>query len=234
MSFEDFIKNLKFNNVEIPTNIFTVHTPYFYLRMKASEDIFKWEKVTFPFNVYIPDYLIDLFQETTESRRKDVFSFLKLFLLNLLRLNYTFLVNKYLLRFYVKNTFFSKEYFLTNKRNIAVFFSRYFTEPIQVIENAQVYKANKKQFCLWKSLLYSDINKSAIFGKKVSLYFNHVNILLKVHANEFDTLRIFLKKIGLNLLILNIKRKSIWTVFCYKLGKFDYAYTLNKYENRKY
>ena len=154
LSIEDFIKNLKFKNVKIPTNIFTVHTPYFYLRVQVREDIFKWEKVTLPFNVFIPEYLIDLFQETTEDKRKDVLSFLKLFLINLIRLNYIFLVNKYLLRFYVKSSFFSKEYFLTNKRNISVFFARYFDEPIQVIENAQVYKTNKKQFCLGRLWLY--------------------------------------------------------------------------------
>ena len=214
---------IAYNNIEIEEKMLFSSTAYY--SFKGSNGLIS--KEAFPLKLFIPDFILENFSLHDKEQKTLILNFLKIFINELIFLTYSIDLNKkqYLYTSGVKKSTDDIDFF-QNKRNLILFFSKYFKEKIVINENLPKKIMNTQQFVLGKNCLHSKKSaKSFLIGSHFYSFLNRISVTLQIHGSELENLKIFLKIIGVKYMNLLFSKQSLEKKGLYK---FKFVFEKNK------
>jgi hypothetical protein len=194
--FYEIVQKLtSYDNIQIDEKIIFSATPVFSYKDQEGFIL----KESFPLKIFIPDFITENFVKHTKEQKKIIIDFLKIFLSKLIYLRYHTEVFKkmYLYTFSFRDKK-CESIFLGNKRNMILFFAKYFKEKIIIKEYAPKKIINNKPLFLGKENLYSNLNQNKFFlGSMVYFFLNRVSVFLDVHFSEIGNFKKILILFGM-------------------------------------
>lgn len=187
---------ISYNNIEMDERILFSSTSFFSVKINEALSL----REAFPLKLFIPDFIMENFSLHNKEQKKIIIDFLKIFINELIFLNYFVEMNKKIFTY----TFSFQEkiinsYNFSNNRDILLLFGNYFTEKISVKEHIPKKIKNNKQFKLGENFIYSKYcKKNYLIGESFHSFLNRVAVSLFIHSYEFENLKKFLPLIGID------------------------------------
>jgi hypothetical protein len=199
---------LSYENIFLDEKCFSSSTSYFIIKNK---EIFS-SKQRMPVNTHLPDFIVNNFNLYEKDNKNMVMSFLKMFLTEILFLNYkTEIQNKTYLYNLSKISFVLSQNIFKNKMCVVSVFKRFFKNHIKIEEYLPKKINNSMQFSLGCCNIFSKNSKNKFsLGQSINVFLSRISVTVIVDYEEINNLLAFLKYINFNrnFLIFSSNKKN--------------------------
>lgn len=207
-----FDKNLRdflsYENIFFDEKCFSSSTPYFFIKNKNGFCF----KQRMPLNTHLPDFIVNNFNLYEKNNKNMVISFLKIFLNEILFLNFkTEIQNKRYLYSISKNNFSLTKNIFKSKMSVTSIFKRFFKNEIIIEEFIPKNVNNSFQFSLGYSNIFSKNYKNKFsLGQSVKVFLSRISVTVIIDCDEINNLSAFLNYINFsnNFIIFSSMKKN--------------------------
>ncbi|WGL59202.1 hypothetical protein QEJ31_11785 [Pigmentibacter sp. JX0631] len=222
---------LEYNGIEFDEKLFFSSTSIFNIKMNDGNLL----KQKFPLKILIPDFILENFSHHSRDQKNIIINFIKIFIKEILYLNYYVELNKknLIYNYSIKND--EKQLKFCSRRDVVIFLRRYFISEPQFIEGCPKKIKNNKQFKLGEDRISARlINKSPTLGGYFYSFVNKFAVSIEVFDFELNALEKLLSQLQLTKYIFissgknQVVNRSRLIKLLFENNKCVHVYTLPK------
>ena len=186
---------LEYNGIEFDEKLFFSSTSLFNIKLNDGYMI----KQSFPLKILIPDFILENFSFHSRDQKNVILNFIKIFIKEILYLNYYVELNKKNLIYNYSIKSHQSEIKFNSRRDVYLFFNKYFDEMPNFIEGCATKINNNKQFKLGVDRISARlVNKSPTLGSYFYSFVNKFIVSIQICDSEIGKLNAVLSHLKMN------------------------------------
>lgn len=176
---------LEYNIIQFDEKIFFSSTSTFSLKLSNDEIVSQ----KFPLKILIPDYILENFSFHSREQKNIIIDFIKIFIKEILYLEYYVEINKKNLIYSYSFNDSSVELKFFSRRDVLTFFRKYFVSTPEFKEGCPKRIKNNKQFNLGTDRISVKVlNRSATLGRYFYTFLNKFVVSIEILDSEINNL----------------------------------------------
>ncbi len=186
---------LEYNGIDFDEKLFFSSTSLFNIKLNDGYML----RQSFPLKILVPDFILENFSFHSREQKNVILNFIKIFIKEILYLNYYVELNKknLIYNYSIKTQPLDIKFY--NRRDVYLFFNKYFDNIPQFLEGCAKKINNNKQFRLGVDRISARlVNKSPTLGNYFYSFVNKFIVSIDIYDSEIGKLNSVLTELKMN------------------------------------